>query len=93
VFGDVKYVRLLFLTLNFQQMGEWVLFQLPADFQLSELDGKKLSLSQQGLQNAGNFKMLATQVPSDHILPLREKKGKIKVAGSLTRSVQVVKTK
>jgi len=72
-------------------MSEWVLFQLPADFPLSSLDGQKVDLGKQGLQSVGNSKVLVTATASDHVLPLREKKGKLKVAGSLTKSIQVIK--
>ena len=72
-------------------MSEWVLFQLPADLPLSSLDGKKVVLNNIGLQELGNCKVMVSANPSDHLLPLREKKGKLKVAGSLTRSVQVLK--
>jgi hypothetical protein len=74
-------------------MAEWVVFQIPADFQLSSLDGQKLNLATKELQNVGNGKLLVSQAASDHILPLREKKGKLRVAGKLTKSVQIIKSR
>ena len=74
-------------------MSEWVLFQLPPDLQLSSLDGKKISMKLEGLQEVGNLKVLMTNAASDHVLPLKEKKGKLKVAGNFRKSVQVIKSK
>ena len=73
------------------RMAEWVLFQFPEDVSLSALDGQQLNLADYSVQNVGDCKVLITQTSSDHVLPLREKKGKLRVAGSLSRSAQVLK--
>ena len=84
----MKKVDVLFMQ---SEMSEWVLFQLPTDVPLTALDGKTLVLNSKGLQDLGGCKVMVSANPSDHVLPLRAKKGKLKVAGSLTRSVQVLK--
>jgi len=52
-----------------------------------------LDLGARDVQNFTSGKFLVSQASSDHVLPLREKKGKLRVAGKLTRSVQIIKSK
>ena len=72
-------------------MGEWILFQLPVDMPLAMLEGVSLNLDGKGVQSAGVVDALVRGGSLDHMLPLKDKKGKLKVGGKLIKSVQIVK--
>ena len=71
---------------------EWFLFQLPAEVSLTTLHGQQIDLEANPLQKLNGVEVLVTQPPSNHMFPLKDKKGKIKIAGKFTKSLQVLKT-
>ncbi len=68
----------------------WVLIQYPANFELSSLNGVQLDLDTQDVQQTEVATVLVTPPAAELVFPLKEKSGKLRVAGTFGRSIQVV---